>query len=481
MSPKNAMPPIETNLDADSGLTATLARQRAAFLRDGPPSLTMRRRDLLKLKDAILARQEEFVAALNADFGHRATQETVLLDLGSTVDTIKYLHRNLRRWMRAERRSVAMVFFPGSNRVVYQPLGVIGIVSPWNYPVSLALTPLATALAAGNRAMLKPSELTPATTGLLATMLAAIFEQDQVAVVTGDAKIGSAFSALPFDHILFTGSIPVGRAVMRAASENLVPVTLELGGKSPAIVECGSPFRNAAHRIAYGKLANGGQTCVAPDYALLPEEEIDDFVASFKEEVAKLYPDIGADPDYTWIINDHHFARLSGLVEDARAKGARVIEIGTKPAGASQSRLFLPTLLLNVTDEMSVMKDEIFGPILPIVPYGALEDAVAYVNARPRPLALYFFGPDGPGRRLVLDRTTSGNVVINDTILHYAQDDLPFGGVGMSGMGAYHGPEGFKTMSHAKGVYQQPRFNVAEGVRPPFGKFFNFLAYFIMR
>lgn len=481
MSPKNAMPPIETNLDADSGLTATLARQRAAFLRDGPPSLTMRRRDLLKLKDAILARQEEFVAALNADFGHRATQETVLLDLGSTVDTIKYLHRNLRRWMRAERRSVAMVFFPGSNRVVYQPLGVIGIVSPWNYPVSLALTPLATALAAGNRAMLKPSELTPATTGLLATMLAAIFEQDQVAVVTGDAKIGSAFSALPFDHILFTGSIPVGRAVMRAASENLVPVTLELGGKSPAIVECGSPLRNAAHRIAYGKLANGGQTCVAPDYALLPEEEIDDFVASFKEEVAKLYPDIGADPDYTWIINDHHFARLSGLVEDARAKGARVIEIGTKPAGASQSRLFLPTLLLNVTDEMSVMKDEIFGPILPIVPYGALEDAVAYVNARPRPLALYFFGPDGPGRRLVLDRTTSGNVVINDTILHYAQDDLPFGGVGMSGMGAYHGPEGFKTMSHAKGVYQQPRFNVAEGVRPPFGKFFNFLAYFFMR
>ncbi len=473
----NAKLPIHTN----SGLTATLARQRAAFLRDGPPPLAERRRDLLTLKDAILARQEDFVAALNADFGHRSRQETVLLDLGSTVDTIKYLHRNLRRWMRAERRSVAMVFFPGGNRVVYQPLGVIGIVSPWNYPVSLALTPLATALAAGNRAMLKPSELTPATTGLLASMLAEIFEEDQVAVVTGDAKVGSAFSALPFDHILFTGSIPVGRAVMRAASENLVPVTLELGGKSPAIVERGSPLRTAAHRIAYGKLANGGQTCVAPDYALLPEEEIEDFVASFKEEVAKLYPDIGANPDYTWIINDHHFARLSGLVEDARAKGARVIEIGTKPATASQSRLFLPTLLLNVTDEMSVMKDEIFGPVLPIVPYRELEDAVAYVNARPRPLALYFFGPNGPGRRLVLDRTTSGNVVINDTILHYAQDDLPFGGVGMSGMGAYHGPEGFKTMSHAKGVYQQPRFNVAEGVRPPFGKFFDFLAYFIMR
>lgn len=385
MSSNNAT----TSVDIASGLTATLARQRAAFLRDGPPSLADRRRDLLKLKDAILARQEEFVAALNADFGHRARQETILLDLGSTVDTIEYLYRNLRRWIRAERRSTAMVFLPGSNRVVYQPLGVIGIVSPWNYPVSLALTPLATALAAGNRAMLKPSELTPATSGLIASMLAEIFAKDQVAVATGDAKVGSAFSALPFDHVLFTGSIPVGRVVMRAASENLVPVTLELGGKSPAIVERGSPLPIASHRIAYGKLANGGQTCVAPDYALVPEEEIDDFVASIEEEVAKLYPDIGANPDYTWIINDHHFARLSGLVEDARAKGARVIELGTKPAGTAQSRLFLPTLLLKVTDEMNVMKDEIFGPILPIVPYRELEDAVTYVNARPRPLALY--------------------------------------------------------------------------------------------
>jgi coniferyl-aldehyde dehydrogenase len=239
----NAITPIDT----DNGLTATLARQRAAFLRDGPPSLAERRSDLTKLKDAILAHQEEFVAALNADFGHRSRQETVLLDLGSTVGTINYLYANLRRWMRAERRSVAMVFFPGSNRVVYQPLGVVGIVSPWNYPVSLALAPLATVLAAGNRAMLKPSEMTPATTKLLATMLAEIFDDEQVAVVTGDAKVGAEFTSLPFDHILFTGSTPVGRAVMRAASEHLVPVTLELGGKSPVIVERGSSLRTAAH------------------------------------------------------------------------------------------------------------------------------------------------------------------------------------------------------------------------------------------
>ena len=242
-------------------------------------------------------------------------------------------------------------------------------------------------------------------------------------------------------------------------------------------------MRTAAHRIAYGKLANGGQTCVAPDYLLVPKEEVEAFVALFREEVDKLYPDIGANPDYTWIINDHHFARLTGLVVDALAKGARVIEIGTKSAASarSQSRLFLPKIVLDVTDAMKVMQDEIFGPILPIVPYHELDDAIAYVNARPRPLALYVFGTDGQGSQRVLERTISGNLVINDTMFHYAQDDLPFGGVGMSGMGAYHGPEGFKSMSHAKGVYEQPRFNVAEGVRPPFGRLFDFLSFFILR
>ena len=286
-------------------------------------------------------------------------------------------------------------------------------------------------------------------------MLAETFEEDQVAVVTGDAKVGAQFSSLPFDHLLFTGSIPVGKSIMRAAAENLVPVTLELGGKSPVIVDRGFSLATAAHRIAFGKLANGGQTCVAPDYALVPEEEVEAFVAAFKTEADKLYPNIAANPDYTWIINDHHFARLKGLVDDAKAKGARVVEIGTAPSsGASpQSRMFLPVLLLNVTDDMAAMKDEIFGPILPIVPYRRLEDAIAYVNARPRPLALYYFGPNGPGRKLVLERTTSGNVTVNDTNLHYAQEDLPFGGVGMSGMGAYHAIEGFKTMSHAKGVF----------------------------
>jgi coniferyl-aldehyde dehydrogenase len=471
-----------TPSDSDSGLTAILAKQRAAFLRDGPPSLAERRGDLQKLKGTILAHEEDFVSALNADFGHRSSEETLMFDVGSTVGTINYLLRNLSSWMRPEPRGVAMIFQPSTNRVVYQPLGVVGVVSPWNYPVGLALIPLATALAAGNRVMLKPSELVPATSELLVSVLAEAFQPDQVAVVTGDAKVGSAFSSLPFDYMLFTGSIPVGRAIMRAASENLVPVTLELGGKSPAIIERGSSLQTAARRIAYGKLANGGQTCVAPDYALVPEEDIETFVAAFRQEADKLYPNIAANPNYTWIVNDHHFARLSGLVEDAKTKGARAIEIGSRSAGASpQSRLFLPVLLSGVTDAMDVMKDEIFGPILPIVPYRTLEDAVAYVNARPRPLALYVFGPEGPARRYVLERTTSGNVVINDTILHYAQEDLPFGGVGQSGMGAYHGPEGFRTLSHAKGVFQQARFNLTDLFRPPYGKVFDQLIRFTLR
>ena len=465
----------ETVPSSDRDLHATLALQRAAFLRDGPPTLKQRRADLVKLKEAILARQETFVAALDADFGHRARQESLMLDLGTTVGAINYLHSNLRRFMRPERRHVGAIFMPAAARVVYQPLGVVGIVSPWNFPVSLALTPLATALAAGNRVMLKPSELTPATTDLVASMLADAFDEEQVAVVTGDAKIGSAFSSLPFDHIFFTGSIPVGRAIMRAASENLVPVTLELGGKSPIIIDRGYSLHTAARRIAYGKCANGGQICTSPDYLLLPKSAKEDFIAAYRKEIDTLYPNIGDNPDYTSILNDRHFKRLSGLVEDAKAKGARVIDLATRQPSGSQSRMFPPILLLDVTDDMAVMKEEIFGPILPVVTYDELDDAIAYVNARPRPLALYFFGADSESQRRVLERTTSGGVLINDTILHYAQDDLPFGGIGPSGMGAYHGAEGFKTMSHAKAVLRQARFNAVDLFRPPFGKAFDFL------
>ena len=477
----NATSQTVTNPEAERALHTTLAIQRAAFLRDGPPTLKQRRSDLKKLKEAILARQDRFVAALDADFGHRARQESKMLDLGTTVGAINYLYSNLRGFMRPERRRVAAIFKPASANVVYQPLGVVGIVAPWNFPVSLALTPLATALAAGNRVMLKPSEMTPTTTDLVASMLAETFDKEQVAVVTGDDKIGRAFTSLPFDHIFFTGSIPVGRAIMRAASENLVPVTLELGGKSPIIVDRGYSLHTAARRIAFGKCANGGQICTSPDYLLAPKGEAENFVAAYRQEVETLYPNIGDNPDYTSILNDRHVARLSGLIDDAKAKGARVVEIGTRKSGASHLRTFLPVVLLGVTDEMAVMQEEIFGPILPVVTYDGLEDAIAYVNARSRPLALYFFSTDKTSQRMVVERTTSGGVLINDTILHYAQDDLPFGGIGPSGMGAYHGAEGFKTMSHAKAVFKQARLNLADLFRPPFGKVYDFLLTVMLR
>jgi len=427
--------------------------------------------------------RERFVIAINSDFGHRSRQETSLFDLASVVEGINYLNRNLRRWMRPERRRVGLPFVPASNRVLYQPLGVIGIISPWNYPVALALMPLATALAAGNRAMIKPSELTPQTSALMESVLGEVFPADQVTVVTGEMSVGIEFSHLPFDHLLFTGSTSVGRAIMRVASDNLVSVTLELGGKSPAIVDRGSSLDTAARRIAYGKLANGGQTCTAPDYVLVADQEVDAFAAAYEQEVAKLYPDVAANQDYTSIINDRQYARLTSMLDDARNKGARVIALPgpTQHGGITHTRTMVPTIVLDVTDEMNVMKDEIFGPILPVIPYQNLEDAVAYINSKPRPLALYFFGPDGPGRQMVLERTTSGGVSINETILHYAQNDMPFGGVGASGMGAYHGHEGFKSLSHAKGVFEQARLSLTDAVRPPFGGMVERIVNFMMR
>ena len=398
------------------------------------------------------------------------------------VQGINYLRRNLKGWMRPQKRHVAMQFRPGHARVVYQPLGVVGIMSPWNFPVGLSLMPLATAIAAGNRAMIKPSELTPATSDLLAKMLGEIFAEEQVAVVTGGPEIGAAFSALPFDHLVFTGSTPVGKAVMKAASANLVPVTLELGGKSPVIVGKGSSLESAAASIAFGKLANGGQICVAPDYALVPENDVDAFVAAYDKAVRSLYPDGPASGDYTSVINDRHYGRLRALLDEAHVGGARVVEVGANPEAArTRPHTLAPTVILGATDEMDVLNEEIFGPVLPIVAYRNIDDAIAHINAGPRPLALYYFGDNGEDRRKVLERTTSGNVTINDTLLHYAQDDLPFGGVGPSGMGAYHGIEGFKSLSHAKGIFEQSRWNLTGALRPPFGWLSGFVTQFLLR
>jgi len=381
--------------------------------------------------------------------------------------------------MRPARRHIALDMRLGSNRIEYQPLGVVGMISPWNYLVNLSLMPVVTAIAAGNRVMLKPSKLTPATNAVLASMFSELFPEEQVAMVSGD---GSAFSSLPFDHLVFTGSTAVGRAVMKAASENLVPVTLELGGKSPTIVAKGSVQNRTVSAIVWGKLLSGGQTCIAPDYALVHESEINTFIESYDRLVKAAYPDGPISKDYTSIVNDQQYAMLIGLIDDARAHGARIIEVGHRPGDATRRpHTLAPTVVLGVTDEMKIAHEEIFGPILPIFGYGNIDDAITYVNARPRPLALYYFGSDDADRRKVLDRTTSGNVTINGTIMHVAQDDLPFGGVGASGMGAYHAVEGFRTLSHAKGIFEQGRWNFIELLRAPFGSRADTLLKFFLR
>lgn len=456
-----------------------LASQRAAFLQHPMPSLQQRRADLKRLKQAILAHRTEFEAALQADFGHRSSHETTIMELMTLVHGIHYLHRNLRRWMRPEKRQVALHFLPARSYVLYQPLGVIGVMSPWNYPVSLALMPLATALAAGNRVMIKPSEFTPATSALLETMLGELFSPDQVAVVQGDANVGAAFAALPFDHLVFTGSTRVGKAVMKAASEHLVPLTLELGGKSPTVLAPGQADFAAAS-VAYGKLANAGQTCIAPDYLLLHEADRETFVAAYDAAVRRFYPQGAASPDYSAIINDHHCQRLQALLEDARSKGARVIEVGVPQAGFKPHTL-PPTLVLDVTDDMQIMQEEIFGPLLPVRTYREFDEVIHYINAHDRPLALYYFGPADARRERLLAQTRSGNVTLNNTLLHYAQDDLPFGGVGPSGMGAYHGMEGFRALSHARGVFEQGRWNPGRLLHPPFGRVATWLIRFLLR
>jgi coniferyl-aldehyde dehydrogenase len=363
---------------------------------------------------------------------------------------------------------VALNFQPASNRIEIQPLGVVGIVAPWNYPIFLTLGPLVDVLAAGNRAMIKPSEYTPATSRLLAELLGAAFPVEEVAVIEGDASVAQAFTALPFDHVLFTGSTSVGRAVMRAAAENLVPVTLELGGKSPVILDPSYDAAKAAASVAVGKFFNAGQTCTAPDYVLAPAAQARAFAEGVIAASEAMFPTLTGNPDYTAIISDRHFERLSALVAEAEAGGATVLRHRETPSG--NVRHFPPTVVLNPPLESRLMQDEIFGPVLPVVSVDSVSDAIGFVNARPRPLALYAYTNDAAVERNILDRTHSGGVTINSTIVHTAQEDLPFGGIGPSGMGAYHGREGFFRFSHARAVHKPGFFSGFEFLRPPHGR-----------
>jgi coniferyl-aldehyde dehydrogenase len=447
-------------------LRALLRAQQLAFQSDMSPSRALRLDRLNRLKQLVESHAKEFSAAISGDFGTRSGTEIRITETLVLQSGIRHAIRHLSRWMRVRRVSTALAYRPGRSFIMHQPLGVIGIISPWNYPLQLALAPLIGALAAGNRAMLKPSELTPAFSQALASAVAEAFAPEEVAVVTGDASVGKLFAALPFDHLVFTGSTAVGREVAQAAARNLTPMTLELGGKSPAIIDASCDLDGVIDRIAWGKLINAGQTCIAPDYMLVPRSDVDRFVRRLGISMRALYPKFRSNPDYSGIISERHLRRLRELIEDARAGGATVIEL--EPLEPSSGRQLPPTLLLNVADSMRVMKEEIFGPILPIVPYDTLSDALNYINRRERPLALYWFGQNSAMREQVLAGTIAGGVSINDTLMHIAQEGLPFGGVGASGQGHYHGEFGFRQFSKEKPVFIQSRFSGGGIIRPPY-------------
>jgi coniferyl-aldehyde dehydrogenase len=478
-----AAPAEHTSKNATESLGATLAKMKERARKNGAPTYDERIASLEKLERALLARKGGIADAISRDFGNRSKHETLVAEVFIVLGAIKHTKAHLREWMEPQEREVGFVFLPASIEVRPQPVGVVGIISPWNYPVQLALAPLVQVIAAGNRAMIKPSELVPETAALLHDLIAETFPEDQVTVVTGGPEVGEEFSRLQFDHLVFTGSTRVGKAVMKAASENLVPVTLELGGKSPTIVAKDFNVKTAAERIIAGKLFNAGQTCIAPDYVLVPAGSRDAFVEACKDAVAKMYPTLLANPDYTSIVSDRHFARITSYVEDAKTRGARVVEMN--PASetldaASGKRKLVPTLVLDPTDEMMVMQEEIFGPVLPVVTYQSLDEAIDYVNEHPRPLALYFFSHDKQATDRVLNETISGGVTVNETMLHVAQDDLPFGGIGPSGMGAYHAHEGFESFSKNKPVFRQARVNTTGLLRPPYGKLIDRMLKFIV-
>lgn len=457
---------------ATSGVAAApdvvCKRLRCAFDAAPFPDANLREQRLDRLIQAVECNQERIVEAVSADFGHRARMETLFGEVVATISAARHARRHLRRWMRRRPVATPLHMKPGRSFLVPQPLGVVGILSPWNYPFFLALSPLAPALASGNRVIIKPSEVTPRSSALLAEMVDEAFHSDEVVVVTGGAEVGAACAALPLDHLLFTGSTAVGRKIAAVAASNLTPVTLELGGKSPAIIDASADLAKTARSIVFGKAFNAGQTCVAPDYVLAPRSRLDAVVDALRVAAAQMYPEMARTGDYSAIVSDRHFERLCALVDEARAAGVGVMQMADAAAMTPQRKLPL-TLILNPPRSLRVMQEEIFGPILPVIAYDTEQDAIDYVNAGERPLALYWFGRDRAARDRVLERTVAGGVTINDTNWHVVQENLPFGGVGASGHGVYHGVAGFETFSNMKAVFAQSRFANTAVLQPPFG------------
>ncbi|MEH6590369.1 MAG: coniferyl aldehyde dehydrogenase [Halioglobus sp.] len=458
-------------------MKAVLAAQREDYLKEGAVTAETRIDRIDRGIDITLKYQDKLVEALNADFSCRPREISLLTDVAASVVPLKHAKAHLRKWMKPEKRPT---MFPinllgGRSRIEYQPLGVVGVISPWNFPVNLTFGPLAGILAAGNRAMIKPSEFTPATSAVMAEMVKEAWDEKEVAIFDGGPEVGQAFSALPFDHLLFTGATGIARHIMAAAAQNLVPVTLELGGKSPVIISRSADVEKSLGRIMMGKTMNAGQICLAPDYLMVPEEKLHEVIAAAQNAVGQMYPKILDNDEYTSIINERHFDRLNSYLAEAEERGVKTIAIN--PANEDFStqqgtRKIPPTLIAEPADDMKVMQEELFGPLLPIRTYKEFSETIDFVNANPRPLAAYYFGDDKAEEEAVLTKTTSGGACINDVIMHVMQEELPFGGVGPSGTGAYHGQAGFKNFSHAKSVYRQAKINVAKlgGMLPPYSK-----------
>ncbi|EIZ1043782.1 coniferyl aldehyde dehydrogenase [Vibrio parahaemolyticus] len=440
-------------VEVENSLQQSLDRLKAAYAAEPYPSLDERKQRLIMLKQALIANKQALVEALSDDFGYRSEFDTAMTDVLPTVSHINYTLKRLKKWCKPSKRESGLLLAPSKVTVQYQPLGVVGIISPWNFPVILSLAPLVTALAAGNRVMMKLSEFTPKTNKVIVNICRELSEY--VEVFEGEADVAQAFSQLPFDHLLFTGSTNVGRAVAKSAAENLTPVTLELGGKSPVIITEDADMKKTVDAILFGKCINAGQICVAPDYAFVPQERVEEFITLFLKRFEKLYLKSNKNQKLTHIINQRQYERLTALLEDAKTQGA---SLHTVEASPQEERILYPHLVTNVSADMRIMQEEIFGPLLPIKPYKSLEEAIDYINQHQRPLALYVMSDNKSTIKHIVRNTHSGGVGINDTVLHVGAEDAPFGGIGQSGIGHYHGVEGFRTFSHAKTVLQTPKW-----------------------
>ena len=458
-----------------------LELQKQLNITEGAPSAALRADRLDRCMAMVSAYKKEIVESMQDDFGNRDPIMSATTEVDSVIGPMVHAKKNLKKWMKSEKRKASiagtgpLLSLTGAKAVInYQPKGVVGVISPWNFPVNLALAPLAGIIAAGNRVMLKPSELTPSSSDLMKKMINEYFDESEIAVFTGDPSVGAAFSALAFDHMLFTGGTEIAKHVMRAAADNLVPLTLELGGKSPVVVGQSSKMQDVAQRVMQGKTMNAGQICLAPDYALVPEGRVNEFVDAAVSVTSEMFPEMKDNDDYTSIINQKHYDRIQGYLTDAKEKGAEVVEInpGNEDFSQQPHHKIPPTIVLNPTEDMQIMQEEIFGPVLPVKTYSNVSESVDYINSKDRPLGLYYFGKDKKEQDFVLNNTTSGGVTVNDVISHIQMEDLPFGGVGPSGMGSYHGHDGFKEFSHAKATYTQSIFNLMKiaGLVPPYKK-----------